>query len=214
MFVKSVMKSVSFLAAASLAALPFSAFAVVDGPMTISYPSIVSGDYESEICLRKQTMMGSFGILQAVYLGATFAPVPMTWVNYDLAVSQQEDNYLAAAPKAALSIVSGYEDVSAVPLYEVSLDLNPLRMSQTSDRATDAGLVRYAKVALISLAKNLAAVHENGLFKLKVKFIGLPAVQQPGTVILPAETKYPYTVGSELFKKIEKETFPSGTYCK
>lgn len=196
----------------SLAATP-SAFATVDA---IFQHDLISTELQSDdYCYRKVPVWGVYGIQGPVEMKAVFTPYEVPFISYDLSTRKVNLNATATTPPLGFKVTGG--DFINAPEFTVTVDTSALARARGNSKEGREWTVTHAKLALLGLTRNLASVSEKSLgkviYKLFVRFEGLPSQDDlPGTK-LPSTTQYPYTAGSPLLKAFEAELMGGGRRC-
>jgi hypothetical protein len=194
------------LAVAVLAFAPVT----VDAWLDVSVPmKHLQGD---DVCLRKHTMIASFGI--------PVANVMEDLVTPQLAWTQATGEYTdlnavtagAGADLVARYIADGIDEATGVWSYSMELDVRALAAHNGDSLLGRADTVVRTKLFLVALAENMSAL-SGGKFKLRVKLTGLPSqTDLPGTRLY-ATTTYPYSAGSPLLAAYRAEMIDASGMC-
>ena len=165
-----------------------------------------------DACLRKHTMIASFGVPMASVMEGLITP--------QLAWSQASGEHIdlneitegAAAPIVARYVSDGFNETTRVWSYNMELDVTALSQANGTTIAGRSDTVRRAKLFLVAAADNMARFSSNR-FQLRVKFVGLPSQTNVVGTKLNATTLYAYSSSSTLLAAYKTELINVENMC-
>ncbi len=186
------------------------AAASIDAWLDLSVP--MNHPQSEDVCLRKHTMTATYGIPGASLMEGLITP-HLAWTQ---ATGDHDDvNEItrgAAANLVARYVDDAYDEATHTMSYTMDLDVRALSIAGGASVAGRTDAVRRAKLFLVAMADNMAALSTNN-FRLRVRFLGLPSqVGLPGTKLY-ATTTYAYSATSPLIAAYRAELLDVNGSC-
>lgn len=166
----------------------------------------------SDVCLRKHTMIGSFGVPMVSVMETLTTPQLM----WNQSTGQHEDvnqiTKTAAAPIVARYVTDGFNETTRVWSYTMDLDVRALAAARGTSLVGRADTIRRAKLFLVAAADTMGRL-SNNRFQLRVRFVGLPdQTGLPGTRLY-ATTTSSYSASSSLLAAYRAELINVESMC-
>src|SRR5688500_7599396 len=141
--------------------------ASIDAWLDLSMP--MQHPQGDDACLRKHTMIASFGVPMASVMEGLITP-HLAW-NQAAGehVDLNEITRGAAANLVARYVSDGFNEVTGVWSYSMELDVTALAQANGTTLAGRSDTVRRAKLFLVAAAENMARFSANR-FQLRVRF--------------------------------------------
>lgn len=195
------MRALHLLVAAALLLVAAPAFATVDVLLDVNVP--YQQLQTDDVCFARTPMWAQVGIPVGSAIEGSLKP----WMVYRQTFSGTSGhvnlNLLAEGKPIGFTFVS---DAYVGTTYEVSvvLDVTALSAANGTTVAGRTKTLRAAKLALLAVVRDLDDLTV-GLWRVKVKFVGLPSqTSLPGTKLY-ATTSSPYSAASALLAAYTKE---------
>ena len=174
----------SLLVATTLAALPATSHATVDG--MIDYTVIYQQLQTNDRCVMRMPMLATLGVPPASAMKAIFSP---TRVFNDMVAT--------STPMVATYVRDGYTGTTIS--YSMTVDVTALARANGTTTAGRQRTLTSAKLGLLAMAYTLDDMSQ-GDFRLTVRFVGLPSQTGLSGTRLYATTTYPYSSSSPLIQ--------------
>lgn len=201
-------RTASLLAVALLVAVP--AHASVDAWFDVAVP--MQHPQGDDACLRKHTMIASFGVPMASVMENLITP-QLAWMQASGEhVDVNEITEGAAAPLVARYVSDSFNEANGVWSYSMELDVTALSAANGTSLTGRKDTIRRAKLFLVALSENLRTLSANR-FLLRVKFVGLPSQTGIAGTKLNATTSSPYSGPSALLTQYKAQMINAENMC-